>query len=225
MIDPHAVATRHHDPMVRSIVALTIAITERPWSLTRADLDAPRAAGLDDASILHVLLQASNFGHLNRIADAVDVAADYPDRFRAPHVEPATPPYLRPIDPPPATSGAIHLELRPGVGEIYGAWQTYALGRDTSLDTRRRAVIARAVADRLGDTREHAGTPTDELDHALVELAEVVTLAPWRLGPAAYQRVRTLGLADDAQVFDAVATASSCTVFSRIATVLAAFAR
>ncbi len=230
VIDPHAVASRHADPVIRAIVSLAIAITERPWSLRSRDLEAPRAAGLDDASILHVVLQCANFCHLNRIADAVDVAADYPDRFGAPHVEPATPPYLHPIDPPPPAIGAIHLELRPAVGEVYGAWQACALaarpiGRDVPLDPRRRAVIARAVADRLGDTREMAGSPNDELDHALVELADLVTLAPWRLGPAAYQRVRSLGLADDAQVFDAVATASSCTVFSRIATTLAGFAR
>ena len=113
-----------------------------------------------------------------------------------------------------------------GVADIYVVWQAHALDRETpSLDRRRRAVIARAVANRIGDTRELGGDPVDELDHALVELADIVTLAPWRLGPAAYQRVRSLGLAGDAQVFDAVATASSCTVLSRIATVLAGFAR
>ena len=52
-----------------------------------------------------------------------------------------------------------------------------------------------------------------------------MTLAPWRLGPAAYTRIRQLGMADDAAVFDAVATASSAGVFSRIRVTLAALAR
>lgn len=225
VIDPHAVATRHPDPAIRAITALTIALTERPWALTAIDLEAPRAAGLDDAAILHVVLQASNFGHLNRIADAVGVAADYPDSFHAPHVEPATPPYLLPFDPPAVARGPITLELRPAASEPYAAWQAYALDRDGHLDRRRRGVIARAVADRLGDLRPLGGLPADELDRALVELADLVALAPWRLGPAAYQPLRALGLADDAQVFDAVATAASCTAFSRIAVALAGFAR
>ncbi len=86
-------------------------------------------------------------------------------------------------------------------------------------------MIAAAVAARLGDRSVGEAPPVDELDRALVELADVVTLAPWRLGPAAYDRVRGVGLTDDADVFDVVATASSCTTFSRIATVLAGFAR
>jgi hypothetical protein len=220
------VATRHPDHTIRAITALTVAVTERPWSITARDLEAPRAAGLDDASILHVVLQCANFCHLNRIADAVGVAADYPDRFGAPHVEPATPAYLLPFDPPAPGPGPIELALRPGT-EVYEAWRAYALDRDTpSLDRRRRGVIARAVADRLGDLRERpAADPVDDLDHALVELADLTTLAPWKLGPSAYHRIRALGLADDAQVFDAVATASSCQVFSRIAVTLAGFAR
>lgn len=217
---------RHDDETIAAIAALTYAVTATPWSLTADDLEPARGAGLDDASILHVVLQATNFGHLNRIADAVDVEADYPDRFGAPRARPEVEPWPMPEDPPPAAVGPIQLELRPGVAEIYTAWQAHALDRETrSLDRRRRAVIARAVARRIGDTRGLGGDPVDELDHALVELADVVTLAPWRLGPVAYQRVRSLGLSDDAQVFDAVATASSCTVFSRIATVLAGFAR
>jgi alkylhydroperoxidase family enzyme len=226
VIDPHAVGTRHPDPIVRAIVALTIQVTEQPWSITTRDADAARAAGLDDGSILHVVLQAANFGHLNRLADAVGVEPDYPNRFDAPAIEAATPPYLWPVDPPAPGHGAIQLGLRETAGEPYAAWQAVALGRDTAhLDVRRRQVIASAVAIRLGDRRIEEAAPIDELDRALVELADVVTLAPWRLGPAAYARTRAAGLADDAAVFDAVATASSCTVFSRIAVALAGFAR
>jgi len=224
VVDPHSL-TRHEDPQVRALIALAIAVTERPWSLTGADLARARAGGLDDSAVLHAILQTALFGHLNRIADAVGVEADYPDRFGAPHVEPATPPYLPASDPPPAGTGPIELGLRAGATELHDAWRTYALDRDTLLDRRRRGVIAAAVARVLGDLSTPTVDPADELDRALVELAEIVALAPWRLGSAAYARVRELGLADDAKVFDAVATASGCTVFSRIAVTLAAFAR
>ena len=86
-------------------------------------------------------------------------------------------------------------------------------------------MIARAVAVRLGDAAAPPASATSELEHALVELVDAVALAPWRLAPAAYARVRAAGLEDDAAVFDAVATASSCTVFSRIAVALAALGR
>ena len=90
-IDPRAVADRHPDALVKAPVTLAVQVTERPWSLTRADLNRARAAGLDDNSVLHAVLQSSLFGHFNRIADAVGVDLDYADRFGAPHVEPATP--------------------------------------------------------------------------------------------------------------------------------------
>jgi hypothetical protein len=179
--------------------------------------------------VLHAILQASLFGHLNRIADAVDVPADYPDTFGAPHVEPATPPYLAPGPaevPDPRAAPPIELASRAGAVDLLTAWRTHALDRDAApLGKRERAVIARAVATRLGDLSVEPGTPETPLDHALVELADVVTLAPWRLGPDAYAGVRAAGLTDDGEVFDAVATASSCTVFSRITVALAALAR
>jgi hypothetical protein len=186
-----------------------------------------RDAGFADAAILHAVLQSANFGHLNRIADAVGVAADYPDTFGAPHVVPSTPPYLWPENPPiRATSRPFQLADRDNGVELYGAWRAYAMDRETAvLDRRRRAVIAYAVAQRIGDRTVAESPVTDDLDRALVELADIVTLAPWRLGPAAYEPARALGLTDDADVFDAVATASSCTVFSRIETVLWALAR
>jgi hypothetical protein len=226
-VDPHAVGARHPDPAIRALVAFTIAVTEQPWAMSSTDLAAMRDAGFADTAILHAVLQSANFGHLNRIADAVDVPADYPDHYGAPHVEPATPPYLPPADSPdPRAPKPLQLADRDNAVELYAAWRAHAVDRETAtLDRRRRAVIARAVAVRIGDQSVNDGALVDELDHALFELAEVVTLAPWQLGPPAFERVRRLGLADDADVFDAVATASSCTVFSRIETVLAALAR
>lgn len=231
VVDPRAVATRHPDAAIRTLTWFAVTVTERPWSLIGADLARARGAGVDDGGVLHAILQASLFGHLNRIADAVGVDADYPDRWGAPHVEPATPAYTVPGPgevPDPRARKPIELASRAGSIELLAAWRAHALERDAPpLGRRERAVIARAVAVRLGDAAPEVAAvePQSALDHVLVELADIVTLAPWRLGPAAYENVRTAGLQDDAAVFDAVATASSCTVFSRIAVALAALAR
>lgn len=226
VIDPRAVADRHPDATVRALVRLAIAVTEQPWAMTGAELDRARAAGLDEAGVLHAVLQAALFGHFNRIADAVGVDLDYPDSFGAPHVEPATPPYLWPTSAPdPHAPRPIELTSRPGAVDLATAWERYALDRDAPLTRRQRGLVAAAVAVRLGDAAKPPLTPETDLEHALVDLADLVTLAPWRLGPAAYTRIRRLGMADDSAVFDAVATASSAGVFSRIRVTLAALAR
>lgn len=226
VIDPRAVAERHPDPKVRSLVRLAVTVTEHPWAMSGADLARARTGGLDEAEILHAVLQASLFGHLNRIADAVGVACDYPDSFGAPHAEPATPPYLWPDSMPGADAPRpIELASRPGAVELAATWERYALDRDAPLTQHHRAVVASAVAARLGDATVEQVTPDTELDRALVDLADLVTLAPWRLGPAAYTSIRALGLTDDAAVFDAVATASSLGALSRIRVALAALAR
>ncbi|HTU99226.1 MAG TPA: hypothetical protein VMF13_01710 [Luteitalea sp.] len=226
MADPRAVADRHADPAVRALAHLAVGVTERPWALTAADLGPARAAGLTDAAILHAVLQASLFGHFNRIADAVGVDLDYPDVFGAPHIEAATPPYLRPTSQPDhQTPKPIDLTSWPLAVDLLAAWEGYALDRDTPLSRQQRAVVGSAVAACLGDASRPVVTPDSDLDDALAELADLVTLAPWRLGPRAYARIRALGLSTDADVFDAVATASSAGVASRIRVSLAAFAR
>ena len=224
--DPRGVADRHADPVVRALLRLTIDVTERPWALTGADLERARAGGLDGPGILHAVLQTSLFGHFNRIADAVGVDADYPDSFGAPHLVPSTPPYLWPdFVPDPGTPQPIQLTERPGAVDLVTAWRQHALERDAPLTRHQRAVTAHAVAERLGDATVSPAMPADDIDRALVTLADIVTLAPWKLDRDAYAPMRALGLADDAEVFDAVATASACTVFSRLNVTLAAFAR
>jgi hypothetical protein len=97
--------------------------------------------------------------------------------------------------------------------------------RDAPLTREQRTLVAAAVAERLGDRSIALRAPETALDRALVDLADLVTLAPWRLGPAAYASLRDLGLSDDRSVFDVVATASSAGVFSRIRVTLAALSR
>ncbi len=226
VFDPRAVADRHADPAIKALVRLAVGVTEQPWALTGRDLLQARAAGLADAAILHAVLQACLFGHFNRIADAVGVDLDYPDSFGAPHIEPATPPYLWPDGvSDQAAVRPLDLASWPTALDLAGAWEQYALERDAPLTRRQRTVVASAVAARLGDATRPAVAPDSDLDVALVALADIVTLAPWRLGPAAYAGIRSLGLPDDGDVFDAVATASSVGVASRIRVSLAALAR
>jgi alkylhydroperoxidase family enzyme len=220
------VADRHPDALVKALVTLAVQVTERPWSLTHADLDRARAAGLDDASVLQAVLQSSLFGHFNRIADAVGVDLDYADRFGAPHVEPATPPYLWPSSPPdPDRPREIDLTTRDGAAELAAAWQRCALERDAPLTREQRTLVAAAVAERLGDRAVMSRVSAAPVDRALVDLTDLVTLAPWRLGPTAYDPLRELGLTDDRSLFDVVATASSAGVFSRIRVALAGLSR
>ena len=226
VVDPRAVADRHADQAIKVLARLAVLVTERPWALSGDDLAEARAAGFTDPAILHAVLQSCLFGHFNRIADAVGVDLDYPNRFGAPHVEPATPPYLWPDRvPDQAAPRPIALDVWPAVVELAGAWEQYALEREAPLTRRQRTVVASAVAARLGDSTRAPVTPSSDLEAALVDLADIVTLAPWRLEPGAYARIRDLGLADDADVFDAVATASTVGVTSRIRVSLAALAQ
>ena len=52
------------------------------------------------------------------------------------------------------------------------------------------------------------------VDRAVGDLPDLMSLAPWRLGPAVQGRLRELGPTDGRSIFDVVATASSAGVFS-----------
>jgi hypothetical protein len=230
--DPRALARSSPDPLTRVLGHLACTVTEAPWALGPADLVQARAVGLPDEAILQVVLLSSMFGHLNRIADAVGIELDYRVVNRPPAAAPETPPYARPPQLPeqnawPHARRALELAMRPAAAEALAAWQQHALQRDAPLDRRQRALIQRAVAERLGDTTAAGAAALDAplasvLDEELVRTADEVTLAPWRLGAGTVARLRSAGLSDDAAVFDALATASSCTVFSRIPVALAA---
>lgn len=57
----------------RAMLAYAEKLTRDPAAMTRADLDALRAAGFDDTGILQVNLVASFFNYINRVADGVGV--------------------------------------------------------------------------------------------------------------------------------------------------------
>ena len=215
---------------MRALAQIARTVTETPWLLDASALAAARAAGLGEEAILQAILLSAFFGHLNRMADAIGIALDYHVAQTPPHAEPATPAYLpAPFSDAAQRDSASRSDLdavrRTGATEALLAWREYALLRDAPLDRRQRTLIAQAVAERLGDRAiARAESPRSALDAALIATADEVTLAPWRLGAATVARLRAAGLADDAAIFDAIATASGCTTFSRIRVALRAFA-
>ena len=211
-------------PRQRMLAELAMLVTEAPWSLQRTHHVRAHAAGLSDDDIVQTIALAAYFGHLNRIADAVAVPLDYDVRHR-----PAAPDRsIEPMPPAPvARSGrpAIDLIRRPATAAALADWKTFIFQRDAPLTRRQRTLIARWVAAWLGDGG--ISSPKDltvnPLDETLCALAEIITLAPWRLDDHSFDKLRADGF-DDAALFDVCATASSQGVFSRIEVALVSLA-
>jgi alkylhydroperoxidase family enzyme len=225
MADPRGASA---DPADRAIAGLAALVTEAPWSLRAPDLVRARAAGLDDATVLHVVLLSAFFGYLNRVADGVGIELDY-DVPTPPPADPATEPLPRPAPPdwPFPERAPISLADRPETAAAVAAWREHMLERDAPLSRARRALICRTVAESLGDlegVRGNVVAPGDALDVAISAYAELLTRAPWRLGAEALAPLRAAGLADEA-LFDLIATAAYATFASRSAVALAALGR
>jgi hypothetical protein len=190
------------------LAALALAVAETPWALP--------AIELTDDERVHAIALAAFFGHLNRIADAVAVPLDYRVEHEPPHANPTTPA----LAPAPAIRACtLDLSRRPATQTALATWHAHVFERDAPLARPQRALIARHTGALLGQLVD-GPAPSTTLDHALIALAEVVTLAPWQLSSASYAPLRSLAL-DDAAIFDAVVTASTAGVVSRIAVALA----
>ncbi|HSD87754.1 MAG TPA: hypothetical protein VLB44_09585 [Kofleriaceae bacterium] len=219
--DPRASATTAPNSRMKMIAELTTIVTEAPWTLSRAHLSLAHTAGLGDEDILHVIMLASYFGHLNRIADATGVVLDYQVKLATPHPDSSMAPWPT---APELVSGrpAIDVSRRPATAAALAEWRSYVFYRDSPLTRRQRTLIARWVATWLGDGG--ISPPTDltvnPLDDALRAVAETITLAPWRLTDETFAPLRGAGF-DDVAVFDMCATATSAGVFSRIEVALA----
>ncbi len=57
----------------RALLDYAVKLTREPWSMTRADADALRAAGFSDSAILDLNLVASYYAFVNRLADGLGV--------------------------------------------------------------------------------------------------------------------------------------------------------
>jgi alkylhydroperoxidase family enzyme len=220
--DPRAVAARWPEPRVRALAELACVTIEAPWALSRAHHDRARAAGLVDDEVLHAIALAACFGHLNRIADAVDVPLDYRVRREPPRTERAVPPFL-PAPAPVTGQPVTALARRAATAAALAAWMEHAARPSDALDGYRRAMIATRVGRLLGDATGDAA-PRSELDRALLALADRLTLAPWTIDAASYAPLRAAGWSDR-DVFDACAVASAAGVFSRIEVALIALGR
>ena len=57
----------------RAMLAYAEKVTREPWAVTRADVDALRAAGFGDAAIHDICQVAAYFNFINRMADGLGV--------------------------------------------------------------------------------------------------------------------------------------------------------
>ena len=197
-------------------------VTEEPWTLSRQDLRDAHRASLSDEDILHLIALTSYFGHLNRIADVVGIALDYQVTLPTPATDPAVPAWQT---APEMITGrpVIDPARRPATYAALAEWRKYIFYRDAPITRRQRTLLARWVATWLGDGS--ISPPTDLTvnphDEALRAFAELVTLAPWKIGEPQLAPLRATGL-DDAGIFDVTATVTSAGVFSRIEVALVA---
>jgi alkylhydroperoxidase family enzyme len=209
---------------LQALVEIATMVTREPWKLSRAHLSRAHSAGLSDGDVLQAVALSAYFGHLNRIAHATGVPLDYDVTLAVPATDPGVPalgfaPDTRVGRP------AIDLALRPETMRAIADWRNHAFYRDAPLTRRQRTFLARCVARWLGDggispPDEITGNP---LDGELSTVAEVITLAPWQLGPATFAELRGNGF-DDVALFDVVATTSAAGVVSRIEVALVALA-
>ncbi len=217
----------------RVLAGLARLVTEAPWTLGQDDRARAHAAGLDDDAILHVIVLSAFFGYLNRIADAVGIELDYHVAHRPPVADPDTPPLASPdlsAWPDPDAPRLIDLARRPLTADAFADCLAYVHERDRPLAVRQRQLIARAVARRLGDAATvralaRVEAAQSELDRALEAFADVMTLAPWRLGASSLDALRAASLTDDAAIFDAISVAAFSTTASRVTVALAALAQ
>ena len=70
MVDYRAAAL---EPRTRALCDFAVAVTREPASVSRADVEALRAQGLDDAAIHDAIQVIGYFNYINRIADAVGI--------------------------------------------------------------------------------------------------------------------------------------------------------
>ncbi len=69
-------------PLERALCVYAEKLTREPWAMSRADLDALRAHGLDDVALHEAVQVIAYFNYINRVADALHI-----------DLEPGMPPY------------------------------------------------------------------------------------------------------------------------------------
>lgn len=64
------------NPQDQAILAFTEKITRESWTIQDADVEHLRSVGLSDQEILDVVLIASYYNFIDRVADALGVEVD-----------------------------------------------------------------------------------------------------------------------------------------------------
>jgi len=64
------------EPRDRAMLDYALKLTKQPSDVTKADVDALRLAGFGDSEILHIVLVASYFNFVNRLASGLGVAIE-----------------------------------------------------------------------------------------------------------------------------------------------------
>jgi len=195
-------------PRRKALVALAVGAAEAPWRLGSADLARAREAGLADLEVVHAIALTGLFGHLNRIADAVDIDLDYQVALSVPRAvdQPPWPIADAVVDSPPA---GLSIDQLDGVPAALAAWREHVTTGDRPLPVEDRVSIVRLVARMLGD-----GAPTpSSLAPGVVEIVGVGVTRPWALGEALAAAREHF---EPAALFDIAAATASATAWSRI---------
>jgi hypothetical protein len=204
-------------PRRKALVALAVGSAEAPWRLGPADLARARDAGLTDLEVVHAIALTGLFGHLNRIADAVEIDLDYEVIVGVPRAADQAPWPLADeiLDAP---RGALSIDLLEGAPAVLAAWREHVMTGDRPLPVEDRVSIVRLVARMLGD----AAPPAAPLPPGVADIVRVGVTRPWALGEALMAaRARF----EPGALFDIASATASATAWSRIDVALRALSR
>ena len=64
-------------PRMAALCRYALALTIRPWTVRRADVDALRAVGLSDRDVVDANQVVAYYNYVNRVADGLGVELEY----------------------------------------------------------------------------------------------------------------------------------------------------
>jgi len=64
-------------PRMAALCRYALALTIRPWTVRRADVDALRAVGLSDRDVVDANQVIAYYNYVNRVADGLGVELEY----------------------------------------------------------------------------------------------------------------------------------------------------
>lgn len=214
---------------LRALSTLALLLTEAPWLVQPAEIEALRRAGVSEEGVEQAISVAAFFNYFPRVADATGIAFDYDsplprlaiEHDRAAQPRPPRAEWSTAID----GSALPRLPHRPATEAALAPWRAHVLDRDTHLSSRDRRVLARAAAAQLCDAgaveRWAEAAPRSARDEILVAYADKLTLTPWAMTSDDLRPLRALGL-DDADLLGAICVVAQQNALSRFHHALAA---